>query len=83
MCDIFFRQAPNLQTSCDSVGRYPERVHLLRAEGYGSGGRVEVGDSELVLESKIQSVNLLNQKMHESDCQFHALVELIPKCSSL
>ena len=57
MCDIFFRQAPNLQTSCDRVGRYPERVQLLRAEGYGSGGRVEVGDSELVLESKIQSIS--------------------------
>ena len=57
MCDIFFRQAPNLQTSCDRVGRYPESVHLLRAEGYGSGGRVEVWDSELVLESKIQSIS--------------------------
>ena len=45
------------QTSCDRVGRYPERVHLLRAEGYGSGGRVEVGDSELELESKIQSIS--------------------------
>ena len=45
------------QTSCDRVGRYPERVQLLRAEGYGSGGRVEVGDSELVLESKIQSIS--------------------------
>ena len=57
MCDIFFRQAPNLQTSCDRVGRYPERVQLLRAEGYGSGGMVEVGDSELELESKIQSIS--------------------------
>ena len=45
------------QTSCDRVGRYPERVHLLRAEGYGSGGMVEVGDSELELESKIQSIS--------------------------